>query len=40
MLRSADIAATASFLRGLLDIPDRSLRGRLLAFARDRSIHL
>jgi phosphotransferase system enzyme I (PtsP) len=40
MLRSADIAATASFLRGLLDIPDRSLRGRLLAFARDRSVHL
>jgi len=38
MLRSADIGATGRYLGGLLDLPDRSLRGRLRAFARDRGI--
>jgi phosphotransferase system enzyme I (PtsP) len=40
MLRSADIGAVAAYLRSLLHLPDRSLRGRLAAFARDRSIAL
>jgi hypothetical protein len=38
MLRSADIGATGLYLEGLLGLPDRSLRGRLQAFARDRGI--
>jgi phosphotransferase system enzyme I (PtsP) len=38
MLRSADIGATGRYLEGLLELPDRSLRGRLQAFARDRGI--
>ena len=38
MLRSADIGATGRYLEGLLGLPDRSLRGRLQAFARDRGI--
>ena len=38
MLRSADIGEAAAYLRPLLDLPDRSLRGRLAAFARDRAI--
>ena len=40
MLRSADIGAVAAYLRSLLHLPDRSLRGRLAAFARDRGIAL
>jgi phosphotransferase system enzyme I (PtsP) len=40
MLRSADIGAVADYLRPLIDLPDRSLRGRLAAFARDRRIPL
>ncbi len=40
MLRSADIGAVAAYLRSLLHLPDRSLRGRLVAFARDRGIAL
>ena len=38
MLRSADVAEAAAYLRPLLGLPDRSLRGRLSAFARDRAI--
>ncbi len=40
MLRSADIGVVAAYLRSLLHLPDRSLRGRLAAFARDRGIAL
>ena len=40
MLRSADIGEVAAYLRALIGLPDRSLRGRLAAFARDRGIAL
>jgi phosphotransferase system enzyme I (PtsP) len=35
MLRSLDAARLSSYLSRLLDLPDRSLRGRLQAYARD-----
>jgi len=38
MLRSLDASEVAAFLDTLLDLPDRALRSRLAAFARDRDI--
>ena len=38
MLRSLDVDELAPFLIGLLGRPDRTLRGQLAAFARDRNI--
>lgn len=40
MLRSLDAGALAGYLTGLLDSPDRSLRGRLQAYALDHSVVL
>ena len=40
MLRSAHVGEVEAYLRPLLALPDRSLRGRLAAFARDRGIAL
>ena len=40
MLRSLDAGALAGYLAGLLDSPDRSLRGRLKAYALDHSVVL
>jgi phosphotransferase system enzyme I (PtsP) len=40
MLRSIDAGALANYLCGLLDVPDRSLRGRLQAYALDHSVVL
>ncbi len=37
MLRSLDVGALSGYLTGLLDAPDRSLRGRLQAYALDHS---
>ena len=38
MVRSLDCATTGRFVRSLLALPDRSLRGRLRAFARDHRV--
>ena len=38
MLRSLDAAEVAAFLDTLVGLPDASLRGRLVAFARDRGV--
>ena len=40
MLRSLDAAALAGYLATLLDAPDRSLRGRLQAYAQDHAVVL
>ena len=40
MLRSLDAAALGRYLRGLLDLPDHSLRGRLQAYAQDHDVVL
>lgn len=40
MLRSLDAAALGRYLRGLLDLPDHSLRGRLQAYAQDHGVVL
>lgn len=40
MLRSLDAAALGRYLRGLLDLPDHSLRGRIQAYAQDHGVVL
>ena len=40
MLRSLDAAPLGRYLRGLLDLPDHSLRGRLQAYALDHGVVL
>jgi len=40
MLRSLHVGALTSFMDTLLDLPDRSLRPRLSAFARDRGVYI
>ncbi len=40
MLRSLDAARLGHYLRGLLDLPDHSLRGRLQAYALDHGVVL
>ena len=40
MLRSLDAAALGRYLRGLLELPDHSLRGRLQAYAQDHGVVL
>ena len=40
MLRSLDAARLDHYLRGLLDLPDHSLRGRLQAYAQDHGVVL
>lgn len=40
MLRSLDVGAIAAYLDTLLDRPDRSLRAKLKAFARDRGVRV
>ena len=37
---SLDAAALGRYLRGLLDLPDHSLRGRLQAYAQDHDVVL
>lgn len=40
MLRSIDAGQLGQYLRGLLDLPDRSLRGRLRSYAQDHGVVL
>jgi phosphotransferase system enzyme I (PtsP) len=40
MLRSVDAARLEAYLRGLLELPDHSLRGRLQAYAQDHGVVL
>ena len=40
MLRSLDAGGLGNYLRGLLDLPDHSLRGRLQAYAQDHGVVL
>jgi phosphotransferase system enzyme I (PtsP) len=40
MLRSIDAGRLGDYLRGLLDLPDHSLRGRLRSYAQDHGVVL